>query len=173
MHVKASCALVSIIKHTHNTHTHTCTPTPTHTHTAHSLTHSHTHTHTLLTHSLTHTPTHTHTAHSLTHSHTHTHTTHSLTHSHTHTTIFSLLPRLFHIIVDTDRTASQILSVMNKQKMPGEVTFLPLNKLQSSTPEYPNSKVRRPILCTVSQSVILHTWPIHVSMVHLHVHVNL
>ena len=58
MHVKASCALVSIIKHTHNTHTHTCTPTPTHTHTAHSLTHSHTHTHTH--HSLTHSLTHSH-----------------------------------------------------------------------------------------------------------------
>ena len=145
MHVKASCALVTIIKHTHNTHKHTCTHTRTHT--------------CLLAHSLTHSLTHTH--------------THACTHSHTHTTIFSLLPRLFHIIVDTDRTASQILSVMNKQKMPGEVTFLPLNKLQSSTPEYPNSKVRRPILCIVSQSVVLHTWPIHVSIVHLHVHINI
>ena len=64
MHVKASCALVTIIKHTHNTHTHTCTHTPTHTH-IRSLAHS-------LTHSLTHTPTHTHTrVHSLTHSHNH------------------------------------------------------------------------------------------------------
>ena len=78
-------------------------------------------------------------------------------HTPTHTTIFSLLLRLFHIIVDTDRTASQILSVMNKQKMAGEVTFLPLNKLQPSTPEYPNSKVRRSIrfmYTSIGQSLI-------------------
>ena len=79
------------------------------------------------------------------------------THTPTTTTIFSLLLRLFHIIVDTDRTASQILSVMNKQKMAGEVTFLPLNKLQPSTPEYPNSKVRRSVLCT-HQSVSHFTY---------------
>ena len=44
------------------------------------------------------------------------------------------------MIVDTDRTASQILSIMNKQKLPGEVTFLPLNKLNPSSAEYPNAK---------------------------------
>ena len=48
--------------------------------------------------------------------------------------------RLFHVIVDTDRTASQILSIMNKQKLPGEVTFLPLNKLSPPDVEYPNAK---------------------------------
>jgi structural maintenance of chromosome 3 (chondroitin sulfate proteoglycan 6) len=48
--------------------------------------------------------------------------------------------RLFHVIVDTDRTASQILSIMNKQKLPGEVTFLPLNKLNPPNMEYPNAK---------------------------------
>ena len=53
-----------------------------------------------------------------------------------------LLPshRLFHVIVDTDRTASQILSIMNKQKLPGEVTFLPLNKLNPPDVDYPNAK---------------------------------
>ena len=50
------------------------------------------------------------------------------------------LHRLFHVIVDTDRTASQILSIMNKQKLPGEVTFLPLNKLNPPTVDYPNAK---------------------------------
>ena len=44
------------------------------------------------------------------------------------------------MIVDTDRTASQILSIMNKQKLPGEVTFLPLNKLNPPNVEYPNAK---------------------------------
>ena len=48
--------------------------------------------------------------------------------------------RLFHVIVDNDRTASQILSIMNKQKLPGEVTFLPLNKLNPPDVEYPNAK---------------------------------
>lgn len=48
--------------------------------------------------------------------------------------------RLFHIIVDSDKTASQILSQMNKQKLPGEVTFLPLNKLQSSPIQHSTSR---------------------------------
>ena len=51
--------------------------------------------------------------------------------------------RLFHIIVDSDKTASQILSQMNKQKLPGEVTFLPLNKLQSSPLQHSTSRVSR------------------------------
>ena len=49
--------------------------------------------------------------------------------------------RLFHVVVDSDRTAAQILSIMNKQKMAGEVTFLPLNKLQPPNPTYPQAKV--------------------------------
>ena len=50
--------------------------------------------------------------------------------------------RLFQVIVDTDRTASHILSIMNKQKMGGEVTFLPLNKLQPPRPTYPRTEVQ-------------------------------
>lgn len=46
-------------------------------------------------------------------------------------------------MVDSDRTASQILSIMNRSKMGGEVTFLPLNKLQPPNPHYPTSKVGR------------------------------
>lgn len=53
--------------------------------------------------------------------------------------------RLFHVIVDSDRTASQILSIMNKQKMAGEVTFLPLNKLNPPSVQYPNSKDALPM----------------------------
>ena len=52
-----------------------------------------------------------------------------------------LCVRLFHIVVDTDRTASQILSVMNRLKMGGEVTFLPLNKLHPPNPRYPSTSV--------------------------------
>ena len=51
--------------------------------------------------------------------------------------------RLFHVIVDSDQTASQILAIMNKQKMAGEVTFLPLNKLQFSSTRYPSGQVGR------------------------------
>ena len=54
--------------------------------------------------------------------------------------LFVCMCRLFHVIVDNDRTASQILSIMNKQKLPGEVTFLPLNKLNPPDVEYPNAK---------------------------------
>ena len=37
--------------------------------------------------------------------------------------------RLFHVIVETDDIASEILRMMNKRKLPGEITFLPLNRL--------------------------------------------
>ena len=37
---------------------------------------------------------------------------------------------IFHIVVDTDATASKILSIMIQRSMPGRVTFLPLNKLR-------------------------------------------
>jgi len=45
------------------------------------------------------------------------------------------------VIVDTDKTASRILSIMNKQKMSGEVTFMPLNKLKYSEVDYPTNSV--------------------------------
>lgn len=54
--------------------------------------------------------------------------------------------RLFHIVVDTDKTASHILAQMNKQKLPGEVTFLPLNKLQSSSIEQSTSRDALPMI---------------------------
>ena len=41
------------------------------------------------------------------------------------------------MIVDSDQTASQILEIMNRKKMPGEVTFLPLNKLRNPPVNYP------------------------------------
>ena len=36
--------------------------------------------------------------------------------------------RLFHHIVESDKVGTQILKEMNKQKLPGEVTFMPLNR---------------------------------------------
>ena len=46
------------------------------------------------------------------------------------------------MIVDSDQTASQILEIMNRKKMPGEVTFLPLNKLRTPPVNYPDHTVR-------------------------------
>ena len=36
--------------------------------------------------------------------------------------------RLFHHVVASDKVGTQILKEMNKQKLPGEVTFMPLNR---------------------------------------------
>lgn len=43
----------------------------------------------------------------------------------------TLYLRLFHHIVDTDRIGTKILDEINKAKLPGEVTFLPLNRLDA------------------------------------------
>ncbi len=39
--------------------------------------------------------------------------------------------RLFYHIVETDRIATKILDEINKQKLPGEVNFFPLNRLMA------------------------------------------
>nr|QIC49990.1 structural maintenance of chromosomes protein 3 [Actinia equina] len=54
--------------------------------------------------------------------------------------------KLFHIIVDSDKTAAQILSTMNRQKMPGEVTFMPLNKLKFRPTGFPKSDDVMPMI---------------------------
>lgn len=38
-------------------------------------------------------------------------------------------PSMFHVVVDTDETASKLIDVMNKERL-GRVTFMPLNRLQ-------------------------------------------
>ncbi|XP_017774625.1 PREDICTED: structural maintenance of chromosomes protein 3-like [Nicrophorus vespilloides] len=45
--------------------------------------------------------------------------------------------RLFHHVIESDRIGTQILKEMNRQKLPGEVTFMPLNRLNSKLKEYP------------------------------------
>lgn len=50
--------------------------------------------------------------------------------------------RLFHHVIESDRVGTQILKEMNKQKLPGEVTFMPLNRLNVRDIEYPNDAVR-------------------------------
>ena len=53
----------------------------------------------------------------------------------------TLICRLFDILVDSDKTAAHILSIMNKHKYPGEVSFMPLNRLQSKAQQYPSTSV--------------------------------
>ncbi|KAL0960863.1 hypothetical protein HGRIS_005878 [Hohenbuehelia grisea] len=52
---------------------------------------------------------------------------------------------LFHVVVDTDETASKVLDVMLKEKT-GRVTFMPLNRLKPHNPPYPNSPDAIPLL---------------------------
>ncbi|XP_055370824.1 structural maintenance of chromosomes protein 3 [Condylostylus longicornis] len=54
--------------------------------------------------------------------------------------------RLFHHIIDTDRVGTQILKEMNKQKLPGEVTFMPLNRLQVKIHDYPDDPDSIPMI---------------------------
>lgn len=49
--------------------------------------------------------------------------------------------RLFHHVVDTDKIGTQILKEMNRQKLPGEVNFMPLNRLNVRDIDYPNDSV--------------------------------
>jgi len=48
--------------------------------------------------------------------------------------------RLFHHIVDTDRTGTILLKEMNRLHLPGEVTFMPLNRLENRDTRYPNTQ---------------------------------
>lgn len=58
--------------------------------------------------------------------------------------------RLFHHIVDSDKVGTQILKEMNRQKLPGEVTFMPLNRLHVKEQNYPQTNVRMALsLCLV------------------------
>merc|ERR550532_2913759 len=54
--------------------------------------------------------------------------------------------RLFHHVVENDKVGTAILKEMNKQKLPGEVTFMPLNRLHSINPKYPDSKDAIPMV---------------------------
>lgn len=54
--------------------------------------------------------------------------------------------RLFHHIVESDRVGTQILKEMNKLKLPGEVTFMPLNRLQVKIHDYPDDPDSIPMI---------------------------
>lgn len=50
--------------------------------------------------------------------------------------------RLFYHIVETDEVSTKILMEFNKMNLPGEVTFLPLSKLDVRDTAYPETNVR-------------------------------
>jgi len=54
--------------------------------------------------------------------------------------------RLFHHIVDTDRTGTKILQEMNRLRLPGEVTFMPLNRLEAPDTYYPETADAIPMI---------------------------
>jgi len=58
--------------------------------------------------------------------------------------------KLFHHIVESDRVGTQILSHMNKSKLPGEVTFMPLNRLTVKTIDYPETNDAIPMVKKLS-----------------------
>ncbi|XP_046850172.1 structural maintenance of chromosomes protein 3-like isoform X2 [Xenia sp. Carnegie-2017] len=45
--------------------------------------------------------------------------------------------KLFHLLVDSDKIATDILKIMNRRKMPGSATFMPLNKLSTRETDFP------------------------------------
>jgi len=49
--------------------------------------------------------------------------------------------RLYYHIVETDEIGSMILKEFNKQKLPGEVNFMPLNRLMVGNVQYPKDPV--------------------------------
>lgn len=52
---------------------------------------------------------------------------------------------LFHVVVDTDATASRIVDTMIKERT-GRVTFMPLNRLKPKVPPTPNAQDAIPLL---------------------------
>ena len=49
--------------------------------------------------------------------------------------------KLFHHIVENDKVGTRILQEMNKMKLAGEVTFMPINRLYSKDIDYPQTGV--------------------------------
>ncbi|RHZ71222.1 hypothetical protein Glove_261g73 [Diversispora epigaea] len=55
---------------------------------------------------------------------------------------------LFHVVVDTDDTASRVLDVLNREQN-GRVTFMPLNRLRTRRFEYPQADNVQPMIDVV------------------------
>ncbi|XP_078741693.1 LOW QUALITY PROTEIN: structural maintenance of chromosomes protein 3-like [Lampetra fluviatilis] len=62
--------------------------------------------------------------------------------------------RLFYHIVDSDDVSTKILVEFNKQNLPGEVTFLPLNKLDVRDTPYPDTNDAIPMISKLTYDTI-------------------
>ena len=75
------------------------------------------------------------------------------------TEVFSFWRRLFHHIVDTDKTGTRILQEMNRLALAGEVTFMPLNRLDARDTPYPDTRVKRqfhfPLQCNLFKLTVI------------------
>lgn len=65
-----------------------------------------------------------------------------------------VLSRLFYHIVETDEVSTKILMEFNKMNLPGEVTFLPLSKLDVRDTAYPETNVSRRRRCCCSSLLL-------------------
>ncbi|KAI9351904.1 RecF/RecN/SMC [Pilaira anomala] len=54
-------------------------------------------------------------------------------------------PSLFHVVVDTDETASRLLDIMSKEHA-GRITFIPLNRVKPRTVQYPQKDDAVPLI---------------------------
>ncbi|GFY55808.1 structural maintenance of chromosomes protein 3 [Trichonephila inaurata madagascariensis] len=54
--------------------------------------------------------------------------------------------KLFYHIVENDKIGTKILQEMNRQQLPGEVTFMPLNRLMYKDVQYPNTNDAIPMI---------------------------
>ena len=54
--------------------------------------------------------------------------------------------KLFNVVVDTDQTAAKVLELLHKVPNSGRVTFMPLNRLNSTQPKYPESQDAFPMV---------------------------
>lgn len=55
---------------------------------------------------------------------------------------------LFHVVVDTDETASKVLAIMNKNYT-GRVTFMPLNRLKPKESDLPSGQEAIPLISKI------------------------
>ncbi|KAK6364604.1 Structural maintenance of chromosomes protein 3 [Exophiala oligosperma] len=52
---------------------------------------------------------------------------------------------LFHYVVDNDDTATKVMEILNRERA-GRITFMPLNRLQPKTANFPNAQDARPLM---------------------------
>ena len=55
---------------------------------------------------------------------------------------------LFHYVVDNDDTATKVMEILNKDRS-GRITFMPLNRLQPKTANFPNAQDARPLMSLI------------------------